>query len=116
MIFSVQVHFEGIRGRIVAGVTATALITLPVAAPLADGADTAIQPVADEAAPAEAVSPQRAMTGTGISAGAAAGQTRRNERGFLSTSIILGSVVAGATAVIALQAATDDSTAPSTTQ
>lgn len=49
-------------------------------------------------------SPQRALTGTGESAGAAAGQTLGNKKGFFNTSLIIGGVVAAATIAVALEA------------
>lgn len=61
-------------------------------------------------------SPQRALTGTGESAGAAAGQTRRNKKGFLNTSVIIGGVVAAATIAVAIEASSGpDATTPTTT-
>lgn len=60
-------------------------------------------------------SPQRAKTGTGIAAGSAAGQTRRGGNGFFNTTLLVGIVVVGATAAIALEAASDNDTIPSTT-
>lgn len=62
------------------------------------------------------ISPQRAMTGTGKSAGAAAGQSTGNKRGFLNTTVIIGVVVAAATVAVALKATgDDDSISPTTT-
>jgi hypothetical protein len=63
------------------------------------------------------VSPQRALTGTGESAGAAAGQTKRGGKGFLNTNVIIGSVVAAATIAVAIEASsgTDSTSATSTT-
>ncbi len=62
------------------------------------------------------LSPQRALTGTGKSAGAAAGQTKRDGKGFLSTTVIIGGVVAAATIAVAIEASsgTDTSTSTST--
>lgn len=59
-------------------------------------------------------SPQRALTGTGESAGAAAGQTRRGGKGFLSTAVIIGGVVAAATIAVAIEASSGTDTTAST--
>lgn len=61
------------------------------------------------------ISPQRAMTGTGKSAGAAAGQTRRGRKGFLSTPVIIGVVVAAATVAVAIKATSGNDSVTSTT-
>lgn len=62
-------------------------------------------------------SPQRALTGTGESAGATAGQTKRGGKGFLNTNVIIGGVVAAATIAVAIEASsgTDSTTVTSAT-
>ena len=60
-------------------------------------------------------SPQRALTGTGESAGAAAGQTKRGGKGFFSTKVIIGGVVAAATVAVAIEASSGTSSATTTT-
>ena len=60
-------------------------------------------------------SPQRALTGTGESAGAAAGQTRRSGKGFFSTNVIIGGVVAAATIAVAIEASSGTSSTTTTT-
>lgn len=60
-------------------------------------------------------SPQRALTGTGESAGAAAGQTKRGGKGFFSTSVIIGGVVAAATIAVAIEASSGSSSTTTTT-
>lgn len=59
-------------------------------------------------------SPQRVLTGTGESAGAAAGQTKRNRRGFLNTNVIIGGVVAAATIAVAIEAASGSNSTTAT--
>lgn len=60
-------------------------------------------------------SPQRVLTGTGESAGAAAGQTRREGKGFLSTNLIIGGVVAAATIAVAIEASSGTATSTTST-
>lgn len=60
------------------------------------------------------LSPQRALTGTGESAGAAAGQTRRGGKGFLNTNLIIGGVVAAATIAVAIEASSGNNATSST--
>lgn len=61
------------------------------------------------------VSPQRVLTGTGESAGAAAGQTRREGKGFFSTNLIIGGVVAAATIAVAIEASSGTATSTTST-
>lgn len=96
------------------------LVVAPGSASLA-GEIAVKAPVADpllviEVTQDQQISPQRAMTGTGKSAGAAAGQSTGNKRGFLNTTVIIGVVIAGATVAVALKATgDDDSISPTTT-
>lgn len=64
---------------------------------------------------AELGSPQRAKTGSGISAGKAAGQTRRGGNRFFNTTTAFLVLSLGATAAIAIVAASDNDTISSTT-
>lgn len=72
------------------------------------------QPVADEAI-VEGISPQRLAAGEGDSAGPKAPTARRGGSGFLNTKVIIGVLVAGATAVVVLEASADDDSIPSST-
>ncbi len=61
-------------------------------------------------------SPQRVLTGTGESAGAAAKTTKRDGKGFLNTNVIIGGVVAAATIAVAIEASSGtDSTVVTST-
>lgn len=60
-------------------------------------------------------SPQRVLTGTGESAGAAAGQTKREGKGFFNTDVIIGGVVAAATIAVAIEASSGSNSTTTTT-
>ncbi len=67
---------------------------------------------AEEAtAKTQVASPQRQMTGTGMAAGAAAGQTV-GKKGFFSRELILGAIALAALAAIALETASDSDKVP----
>ena len=66
---------------------------------------------AEESANTQISSPQRQMTGTGKTAGVAAGQTI-GKRGFFSRQLILGAIALAALAAIALEVSTDNDKAP----
>lgn len=59
----------------------------------------------------QVASPQRQMTGTGKTAGAAAGQTV-GEKGFFGRGLILGALAVAALAAVALEVATDNDKVP----
>lgn len=59
----------------------------------------------------QVVSPQRQMTGTGKTAGAAAGQTA-GKKGFFGRGLILGAIAVAALAAVALEAATEKDKVP----
>ena len=67
---------------------------------------------AEEAtAKTQVASPQRQMTGTGKTAGAAAGQTA-GKKGFFSRELILGALALAALAAVALEVSSDNDKVP----
>lgn len=67
---------------------------------------------AEEAtAKTQVASPQRQMTGTGKTAGAAAGQTV-GKKGFFSRDLILGAIALAALATVALEVLSDSDKVP----
>jgi signal transduction protein with GAF and PtsI domain len=65
----------------------------------------------EKAEETQASSPQRQITGTGKTAGVAAGQTV-GKKGFLSRNLILGAIALAALAAVALEASSDNDKAP----
>ncbi len=65
----------------------------------------------EAAAKTQIASPQRQMTGTGKTAGAAAGQTV-GKKGFFSRELILGMIALAALAAVALEVSSDNDKVP----